>query len=275
MKTILFPTDFSKNAENALHYALEFALKLEAKLVLLNVVTLPYDLNLRVEEAVQSVEGFYDEKLRGVIADIQRNPRYASLSVQGITTGGSIVHTILSTATKIEASLIIMGTTGASGLSKLLFGTNTAEVIRQSEVPVLVIPEEAAYSDFKTIAFAIDYKEDDLKLLERAGKLASMLKTNLETVHVAPKYNLQEQILHNGLMQLTKDQSAYIFNEHRLIINKSFQAGMEAYLNENPQVLLAMAHYKRRFIESLLTKSISQEMAYHSKTPLLIFNAEK
>ena len=48
---------------------------------------------------------------------------------------------------------------------------------------------------------------------------------------------------------------------------------LEAYLNENPQVLLAMAHYKRRFIESLLTKSISQEIAYHTKTPLLIFNA--
>ncbi len=271
--TILFPTDFSKNAENALHYALEFALKLDAKLVILNVVTLPYDLNLRVEEAIQSVEGFYDEKLRALIVDIQNDSRYTSLSIQGITTGGSIVHTILSKSVMLAADLIVMGTTGASGLGKLLFGTNTAEVIRQSEVPVLVIPQEAAYSNFKTIAFAIDYKEDDLKLLERAGKLASLLQTNLETIHVAPKYNLQEQIMHNGLMQLTKDQSSYIFSEHRLIINKSFQAGMEAYLNENPQVLLAMAHYKRRFMASLLTKSVSQEMAYHSKTPLLIFNA--
>lgn len=273
MKTILFPTDFSKNAENALHYALEFALKLEAKLVILNVVTLPYDLNLRVEEAVQSVEGFYDEKLKALIADIRSNSRYTPLSIQGKTIGGSIVHTILETALQIKADLIVMGTTGASGLSKLLFGTNTAEVIRQSEVPVLVIPQEAAYSDFKTIAFAIDYKEDDLRLLEKAGKLASLLQTNLETIHVAPKYSLQEQIMHNGLIQLINDQSSYIFNEHRLLINKSFQEGMEAYLNENPQVLLVMAHYKRRFMESLLTRSVSQEMAYHSKTPLLIFNA--
>src|SRR5690606_32395041 len=101
MKTILFPTDFSKNAENALHYALEFALKLEAKLVILNVVTLPYDLNLRVEEAVQSVEGFYDEKLKALIADIRSNSRYTPLSIQGKTIGGSIVHTILETALQI------------------------------------------------------------------------------------------------------------------------------------------------------------------------------
>lgn len=275
MKTILFPTDFSKNAENAMHYALEFALKLEAKLIFLNVVPLPYDLNLRVEEAVQSVEGFYDEKLKNLIYNIQKEGRFKNISIEEKTIGGSITHAILDTAVQYEADLIVMGTTGASGLTKVLFGTNTAEVIRQSEIPVLVIPQNAVYSDFKTVAYAIDYKEDDMNLLEKAGKLAALLQTKLETVHIAPQFNLQEQIMHNGLIRLVNDKSAYIFNDHHLLINKSFFEGMENYLNENPGVLLAMAHYKRGFMASLLSKSTTREMAYQSKTPLLIFNQQR
>lgn len=272
MKTILFPTDFSKNAENAMYYALEFALKLEAQLIFLNVVPLPYDLNLRIEEAVQSVEGFYDEKLKALIYNTQKEARYKHLSIKEKTIGGSTTHAIMETAEEYNADLIVMGTTGARGLTKLLFGTNTAEVIRQSKTPVLVIPQHAVYSDFKTITYAIDYKEDDMGILEKVGKLASLLNTKLATVHVAPEHNLHEQIMHQGLIRLIEDKSPYLFHDHHLLINKSFFEGMETYLNENPHVLLAMAHYKREFIETLLSKSTTQEMAYQAKTPLLIFN---
>lgn len=272
MKKILFPTDFSKNAENALRYALEFALKMDAKVFILNVNPLPYDFVIRVEEAIDSLEKYSDKKLRKLVDEIKDERKYKNLTIESKTSAGSIVLAILETAERLNVDLIVMGTKGASGLDRFFFGSNTAEIIRRANVPVLVVPKDAAYQKFGKMIYAIDYREDDLYFLQELSKLAEILDTNIETIHVAPKNSLQEQILHKGLVQLVDEKVSKIFTEHHLVINASVTKGIEEYLNNNPNCLLAMAHYKRTFLQSLLNNSFTEEMAYRTKTPLFIFN---
>lgn len=272
MKTILFPTDFSENADNAMHYALEFALKLNAQFVLLNVCLLPYGVAARIEDAVQSVEAFYDENLQKLVRKIKQDERYKDLTIKGKTVTGGIVNSILEAAEKYKADLIVMGTKGTSGIAKMFFGSNTAEVLREATTPVLVVPGAAAYKKFDKLIFAIDYREDDLDVLLELKALSDLFDINIETVHIAPKDSLQEQILHRGMVQLIDDKVPALFTDHHLLFHKSFFKEMESFLNSHPNALLAMAHYKKPFLDALVGKSITEDMAYHAKMPLLIFN---
>lgn len=272
MKTILFPTDFSENAGNAMKYALEIALKLNAALVLLHVSPIPYDFASRVAETMEGMEEYSKNKLKEITDSIKKDSRYKDVQCRGIHKTGSVIDTILHTAEETNADLILMGTKGASGINRLLFGTNTAEVIRQSKIPVLAVPEKAEFKQFDKIVYAVDYREDDLRILNEIAKVATQLNVGISTIHVAAENTLHEQIMHRGLIDLLNEKFPDKFSSHQLLIEKSFFKGIEDYLSANAGALLALAHYKKPFIDSLLNKSITREMAYQIKSPLLIFN---
>ena len=60
-----------------------------------------------------------------------------------------------------------MGTRGASGLKKYILGSNTTSVIEVSPVPVLAVPEQGDFKNFKNVVYATDLKhvQKELKTL--------------------------------------------------------------------------------------------------------------
>jgi nucleotide-binding universal stress UspA family protein len=60
--------------------------------------------------------------------------------------GGSVAHTILAEARKARADLIVLGTHGRRGLSRMLLGSDAETVLREARVPVLLVrkPERPA-----------------------------------------------------------------------------------------------------------------------------------
>ncbi len=272
MKKILLPTDFSANADNAIHYAVGLCSRIEADLFLLHVNQTPYDFAARKDETIQNMTQDAKKKLKEMIATLEEKESFENVKYQGFLREGNVVHSIMEVAEETGADLIVMGTKGASGLKKAFFGSNTAELIRRTDVPVLAVPEQAAYHQTDKVVYAVDYREDDLDVLKEVVWLATQIGLNLHTIHVAPHNSLYEQILHRGLVELVNQKMPFLFTSHQLKFAASFSKGIEEFLNENPGTLLVMAHYRRPFIDSLLTRSITIEMAYQPKSPILIFN---
>lgn len=90
---------------------------------------------------------------------------------------------ILRTAEEIEAGLLILGTHGRSGLNRLLMGSVAEKVVRQAQVPVLVVKREAPLS-FQRLLCPVNYTPVAMEALRHAADLASRAGAELVVMSV-------------------------------------------------------------------------------------------
>jgi universal stress protein A len=135
IKTILHPTDFSEAAEQALEVAHALARDHGAKLVVMTVPAPPlpaieayvsdYELSQLVKEA--------EQQLRAVAATL------ADVPTETRVIAGEPGWCTVAAAKEFQADLIVMGTHGRKGLSRLLLGSVAEHVMRHAPCPVLTI----------------------------------------------------------------------------------------------------------------------------------------
>ena len=135
INTILHPTDFSDAAMQSLQLARSLARDHGAKLVILGVAmpAMPVsEVYVPVGEMAGQVEEMRRQvtKLASTITDVP----VESHALQGIPG-----HAIVSVADEIQADLIVMGTHGRSGLSRLVMGSVAEDVMRHAHCPVLTM----------------------------------------------------------------------------------------------------------------------------------------
>lgn len=143
---VLTAIDFSENSEYAFDYALTLATRFDAELTIMHVINEPVDLRgfyvphisfeqleKEIEEsAVKMMGEFCSSRLRGF-------PNYKTVIVTGIP-----YDEIIATAVNIDASLIVLGTHGRTGLDRILFGSTAERVVRSAACPVLTVRLPAA-----------------------------------------------------------------------------------------------------------------------------------
>ena len=141
IKTILCPTDFSEPSYEGLKYAIELATQFGADLCVTNVVPavppLPTDPNFvfEIPEYERGLHADADRKLRELIE--QRIPK--SLKVRTVIGHGDAGREIVRIAGEELADLIVIATTGMTGLRHILFGSVAEKVVRLAACPVLTI----------------------------------------------------------------------------------------------------------------------------------------
>ena len=128
-KTVLWATDFSTHATLAQRYALSFAAKSHAHLLLLHVVqgdTLGSD-DERVREA--------EQRLQETVAE----SREAGCEAEAIVTTGSASREVVRLARERAAELVVMGSEGSRALHTLFFGSTAERVVRDAPCAVLAV----------------------------------------------------------------------------------------------------------------------------------------
>ena len=140
MKRFLCPTDFSEPSQVAEAEAQRLAAALGAEIVLLHVMS----------EAPMWTESVRAAKVRQVFesqrawATTALQTRVEALAAAGVparavVTTGLPWEEILRAARDEQADVIVMGTHGRTGLDRVLLGSVTERVVRQSACPVLTI----------------------------------------------------------------------------------------------------------------------------------------
>ncbi len=142
-RKILFCTDFSENSRAAKQYAVEFAVKFDAKLVILHVVNssrlgypafevgVPFDLQAvlkAIEESVQKNFNEIGEDCGKAVRDLETASRI-----------GVPANEIVRFADEESIDLIVMGTHGWTGLKHLVLGSTAENVVRTAACPVLTV----------------------------------------------------------------------------------------------------------------------------------------
>lgn len=277
MKTLLVPTDFSKNAENALDYAVFIAKKEKYKIVLLHVystlVTLPSpDIPVQYyAEAFESIRETASARLNELKNKVMKKGKIACdiLIEEGFT-----VETIIDVARRKKAYLVIMGTKGASGLTKIIIGSNTAKVIEKIKCPVIAVPEKAKFTGMQQIAYATQYHSSDMPALKKLAAISKGFKPTLHLVHIADgAYTISTE--REYMQRFTEKIKKGIKSKSVLatvIEGSSIEKELERYFKKHQIDLLAISTKHRNFIEKMFGKSITKALVFHNKVPLLIFH---
>jgi nucleotide-binding universal stress UspA family protein len=140
---ILVPVDGSPTAERGLREAIGLAAGQGTKLLFLHIVD---DYTMLIE--MSSAAG-YEEMIRGlrqfgleVLAKAKRAADAASVHAETLlreVTGRRVADVIVDQARQHSCDLIVMGTHGRSGFSRLTLGSAAEGVARSSPVPVLLV----------------------------------------------------------------------------------------------------------------------------------------
>jgi len=273
IKTILVPTDYSKNAHSAAKYALEIAHRTGAKVIFFNTYYVP----TYVEKV--PIDPVAEEDLRKDAEQIlkafskEHTDAKKDITIECIIKTGNAVEKIVAVAKEVSADIIIMGTKGASGVSEIIFGSNTEDVIEKVAVPVLAIPENSTYNGINNIVFATAYHFSDFKAIKELAEIAKLFDAHITIVHISEgEYKLgTEYDIFDSFKAKVKQQISYSKTTFHLIEHKNIYNGLQEFIHTNKTDLLSMTSRKKALYNRLFGRSISKKMAYHTDVPLLVF----
>lgn len=142
IKNILCPIDFSAESGRALKNAITIARRFNTELIILSVCK-TYPSNSSRIEIGWDIE---DEKIHlkhmKKFNLFLKNFNLTDLDWEREIISGDPAEEILSAISRYESDLLIMGTTGKSGLSRLIMGSVTEKVIREVLCPFITLKNE-------------------------------------------------------------------------------------------------------------------------------------
>lgn len=139
-KRILVATDGSENAERAASYGINFAKTTGAEVHALYVISTQHAVTTRtVMGWSEAFEEHLANKGRTAIADVEKLGKEAEVKIEPVFLKGIPADKILEYAEENNIDLIVMGTSGLTGVKRFLIGSVAENVVRHSKIPVMVI----------------------------------------------------------------------------------------------------------------------------------------
>lgn len=138
-RTILHPSDFSGRSRHALEVACSLARGSDARLIVLHV--------LRPAALVHGQPAdprVHESQRRFSESVLQRIACPPGVAVEHRLEEGDPAEVILRVAAEAAADLIVMGTHGRTGLTRLLVGSVAEHVMRHAGCPVLTVKAPAS-----------------------------------------------------------------------------------------------------------------------------------
>ncbi len=269
MHSILVPTDFSKNTQTALNYAIDIANQFACKLILFNTYKLSHRAGMFI-----GVEKMMREDSREQMANLLKETRLKlrdGATLEGKVAKGEAVSTIIRAAKKLEVNMIVMGTQGASGLKEVFIGSTTNGVMVGTKTPVLVVPSEFDYRPLKTIALSIDEKlisnETSLEVLRM---IIYRYDAEVCSFHIRSKKDPIPETMESSLGGILEGIK---FSFHEIDTDeKSINTRIEAFVKSENADLLCMIKRDRGFWGNLMHSSVTTKEVFHSAVPILILH---
>lgn len=179
MKTILVPTDFSKNAFVAGQYAASLAKETGAKVLFYHVYIVLYSGFEETGVSVKHVE-WADQEASVAMEKLLTTVRaqYPDVQIEGEFIRGFMIDALMERLKQdADIQLIVMGTKGVTNVAESIFGSTTYEVLKKSHIPVLVIPEDTPDYSLQHVGFFSDYNTHEIGALQLMTSLLTPVKS--------------------------------------------------------------------------------------------------
>lgn len=193
LKRIICPVDFSGHSTQALRFAGRLAEAFGAELIVLHAQQFEFpmyftaaqteDLKAQLRKEERAARRYLDEYVNQHLA--------SSVKRSALLKEGDPVTEILTALKDYQAGLVVMGTHGRTGLTRVRLGSVMESVMRVAGVPVLSIGPHVSASPagvrFRRVLCSTDLSSRDHQICDWATKLAEMTGAELTVLHVVEK----------------------------------------------------------------------------------------
>ena len=278
MKKILVPTDFSKTSQTAAEVASGIAKKAGAEVILLHVIEEGAEDSVKITGEV--VYEDMEEKLfmmkliersKKQLAKLAEDTMFEGVKVRQELRMGTPFHGMRTIITEHKVDLVVMGTSGRTGLEGMIIGSNTEKVVRHAQCAVLTVQKKPARPDFKNIVYATSMGKDEEIFARVVKRAQEMYDATVHLVRINTPGNFQRDAIVKQYMKdfakklMLKNYTINIFNDF------SEEEGIIYFADSINADMIAMATHGRTGFAHVLAGSIAEDVVNHSKRPVLTF----
>ena len=174
-------------------------------------------------------------------------------------------------AEKHGADMIIMGSHGSDGLKEIFVGSNAEKVVRNSDIPVLVIKDEMEDFKAENFVFACAFKDESLIAFKKAKDFADKLSAKLHLVYInTPGDNFLStqdayEKVNKYLQKAGAGKEVSIYNDY------SVEKGVLNFSESIHADVIGIPTHGRKGLSHFFMGSIGEDITNHSKIPVITF----
>lgn len=272
MKRILVPTDFSEHAEDALKVAAQIAHKYNSEIILLHMLDLPSQMSDAITGGASIPETIlFMKKANEMLDKITEKPYLEGISITEILKIDKTIHGISQVSKENDIDLIVMGSHGSSGVQELLIGSNTEKVVRNSDIPVLVIKKDISNFNASTIVFASDFTEESKKPFQRLLNFTEFFDSKIHLVTICtPNSFKPTHIIEKSMNDFVNEFSLTNYSTH-IYNDTNIEKGIINFSNSINADIIGMCTHGRTGFAHFFNGSISEGLVNHAARPVITF----
>tara|TARA_R110002167_G_scaffold88964_8_gene239811 strand:+ start:2596 stop:3417 length:822 start_codon:yes stop_codon:yes gene_type:complete len=271
MKNIIVPIDFSQQSEYALKVAASLAKNHGSRILAVHMLELS-DAIISSNDGIHAQQAVFMLKAAEKrFADFLNRPYLGGISVTPIVKPYKVFNELNEIAKEFDAELIVMGSHGSDGLKEIFVGSNAEKVVRNAEIPVVVIKEEHIGFKIDRFAFACDFTDDSLMAFQKAKLFSEMVSATLELVYInTPGDNfLSTSDANNRINQFL--QKACSSLEVKIHNDYSVEKGILNFSEIIKADAIGIPTHGRKGLSHFFMGSIGEDVANHAKIPVVTF----
>ena len=271
-KNILFPTDFSNNALNAIKYALELFKNEKCTFYILNATEIQVSVMSNLtNKLLETIKEDSQKHLKELAKKLELASINSKFHFQTICSSKSLVSAITKSVIEHNIDLVVMGTKGATGAKEFFVGSNTNTIIKKMNFcPILVIPENLDFVIPTQIAFPTDFKRFFSNIeLKPIKDLASLYNSKIRVVHINVEDDLDD-IQENNLSALKQYLKKFTYSFHWIPDFTNKTKSICTFVDELDINMLVMVNYKHSFIENIIKEPVIKKVGFHPMIPFMV-----
>ncbi|WP_430899955.1 MULTISPECIES: universal stress protein [unclassified Paraflavitalea] len=269
MFQILAPVDFSPASTVAARTAAKLALDFQAHLHLLYAYNLPIPVPETdfLQLNASALQAEYQHQMNELVEELQKTGLTA---ISNTVLLGNPKEAILEFAEENRSDLIVLGLKGSGGGLAKMIGSTTTKVLRNTSIPLMLIPADFEAINFQKIVIAVDEFSDIRRHPIRCIKeLVHRYHAILTLLHINKSENSVElfpEIRKIDWMQYFPEATLSFETFYHTDVNQ----GLMEYTESHHTNLLTLLSHRHQFIERIFKEPFSVGLSYKSRIPLLL-----
>ena len=263
MKNILVPLGSSSTAVDALQYAIDMAEVTDA-----NVYVISAFQEFSKVGALSKVNTLLREESENRITQALKDVDHKGVSVIAHPIKGEVLEGVKRFNKHVPVDLMVLSPRSNSISEEVYLGKTTGRLVKETNIPVLVVPDGSSFAAPKKILMAFKNGVFSKKsMLEPLPRLIKYFDTKIDLLHVKTPASTPEMERVSGKLQ--KLQSSYLQTENAT----TYQGVLEHFQAFNPD-MICVVRRKRGFFKKLWEKGAVLKKEFYTTKPLLILGAQ-
>lgn len=271
MKNILVPCDFSEPSRAAYKTAVHWASKNDGEVFVLHAIATPTAYIGYGSEAIEIGPNYFtniEDRAKDQFRKMKLEINLPSVPSRLDFAYGEVVSSIRDSIHSQNIDMIIMGTSGSSGVAEIFIGSNTEKVVRNSTVPVLAVKEYVNISAIKKILIPTLFNLDQTEFMKKLIALQQFLDATLHILRVNTPINFLSDSDSKGLFnEFVKQYKLQNYVYHSCNY-KHEEQGIIDFTVSQKMDLLAMATHARKGLAHLFNGSLTEDLVNHINCPV-------